>query len=121
MDGKQKRLENLRPRTSLTKEEAKKMGAAGGKASAKVKKEKKLMSQIYAEFLVERFKIEDETTGKRIETTGEKLVNEVVKKIIATGGGPAVTLMKEIREATEGSKVEISGELPVIVIEGPDA
>lgn len=97
---------NLRPRKTLTKEEAKKMGSMGGKASVEARRKKKLMSQIYAEFLAERFKVK--IGGSVQNMTGEKLVDSVIKKILASGGPGAVSLMKEIREATEGSKVALT-------------
>jgi len=93
----------------ITADQAPKMGRKGGLASVKVKREKKLMSQIYGEFLAERFKVR--VDGKDQEITGADLVGRVVKTVLNEGGSPAVSLMKEIREATEGSKVKVEGEL----------
>ena len=73
------------------------MGSKGGKASAKAKKERKLMSQIYADILAEK--------------TGQKKgldLKTVVRTILQDGGAPAVSMLKEIREATEGNKTTIS-------------
>jgi hypothetical protein len=61
------------------------------------------MSKIYADFLAERFKVRID--GKDEQITGEKLVNRVVKQVLISGGPGAVSLMKEIREATEGSRI----------------
>jgi DNA integrity scanning protein DisA with diadenylate cyclase activity len=99
--GKRGAPENMRP--PRTKAEAKARGAKGGKASGVARREKKLMSQIYAEFLAEKFNVKTEH-GPRF-TTGEKLVNQVVKQVLIAGGPGAVSLMREIREATEGSKI----------------
>ena len=79
------------------------MGSKGGKASAKAKKERKLMSQIYADILLKRLSVPFEEGTE--EMTGLELVEHAVKTALATGGSPAVSMMKEIREATEGSKV----------------
>lgn len=95
--------DNLRP---LTTELAREIGAKGGKRAAESKRKKKLMSQIYGEFLAEKFAVT--VDGTKQDMTGEKLVNSVVKKVLIGGGASAVSLMKEIREATEGSKVAIT-------------
>lgn len=102
--------ENLK-RGGITAEQASIMGSKGGKASVEAKRKKKLMSQIYAEFLAERFKVK--VDGSEQDMTGEKLVNRVVKQVLISGGPSAVSLMKEIREATEGNKVEHSGGISV--------
>jgi hypothetical protein len=92
---------NLNPVKS--KKEARERGRKGGIRSGEVKREKKLMSQIYGDFLAERFKVRID--GKDEQITGEKLVNRVVKQVLISGGPGAVSLMKEIREATEGSRI----------------
>ena len=99
---KRGRVENLRP--AKTTEVAKARGKLGGIKSGDAKREKKLMSQIYGEFLADRFKVD----GK--EATGADIISKVVKTVLNKGGAPAVSLMKEIREATEGSKTKMVGE-----------
>ena len=99
---------NLRPR-KLTTEEATKIGREGGKASVESKRKRKLMSQIYGAFLAERFAIKIDGRDEKI--TGEALVNRVVKQVLINGGPSAVTLMKEIREATEGSHVKVEAHV----------
>jgi hypothetical protein len=111
------RIENLKP--PQTTEEAREWGSHGGKASGEARRKKKLMSQIYGEFLAEKFTIK--VDGKDKDISGEDLVGSVVKKVLVSGGSAAVSLMKEIREATEGSKLALTEDLPQIVIEGPDA
>jgi hypothetical protein len=96
-----------------TPEQARKNGALGGKKSAAVKKERKLMSQIYAEILADKSKIDIEGDGKLKEMTGEALVKEVSKRILLSGGSPAVSLIKELREGPEGSKVTLDGDIGV--------
>ena len=99
--------QNLRPHNISSTEQAREMGRKGGKASAKAKKEKKHMSQIYGEFLAEKFSVT--VDGERQETTGAAFLSQVVKKVLVAGGSPAVSMMKEIREATEGTKAALTG------------
>ena len=70
---------------------------------------KKLMSQIYAEFLEKEYDVKVGEGKKKI--SGAELVNEAMKKIIARGDSSSVSLMREVREGTEGTKVNLSGEL----------
>ena len=81
--------------------------------SAKKRKEnnakKKLMSQIYAEFLEKEYDVR--TGDKTKKMSGADLCNEAMKKIIARGDSSSVSLLKELREGTEGNKLQLSGEV----------
>ena len=103
--------QNLKPiqKGQLSSEEAKKRGMAGAIKSAEVRKEKKLMSQIYAEFLANTHDIK--VKGNIEKMTGNEMISKTVKAIIETGGRNSVTMMKEIREATEGSKTTLAGDI----------
>jgi hypothetical protein len=103
------RPENLQPVRSEA--EAREKGRKGGKASGESRREKKLMSQIYADFLARKFDIEIDE--KKISLTGEGLAAHAMKQVMAAGGSPAVSLMREIREATEGQKVELLGPINI--------
>ena len=70
---------------------------------------KKLMSQIYAEFLEKEYNVRQGDKERKL--TGAELVNECMKKIIARGDSASVYLMREVREGTEGTKVNLSGEI----------
>jgi hypothetical protein len=70
---------------------------------------KKLMSQIYAEFLEKEYDVKLGDKNKKI--TGADLCNEAMKKIIARGDSSSVSLMREIREGTEGQKVNLAGAI----------
>lgn len=70
---------------------------------------KKLMSQIYAEFLEKEYNVRQGDKERKL--TGAELVNECMKKIIARGDSASVSLMREVREGTEGSKVQLSGNI----------
>ena len=79
------------------------------KSAAKKKENKekhKLLSQIYGEFLIKEYEVQ--TPAGRKTITGEELCLEVVKKVLARGDSSSVALLREIREATEGSKVQIA-------------
>lgn len=67
------------------------------------------MSQIYAEFLEKEYNVRQGDKERKL--TGAELVNECMKKIIARGDSSSVSLLKELREGTEGSKVQISGSV----------
>ena len=70
---------------------------------------KKLMSQIYAEFLEKEYNVKVGDKNKKI--TGADLCNESIKAIIARRDSSSVSMLREIRESTEGQKINLSGEL----------
>lgn len=97
---------NLRTPTS---EEAREMQRKGAKKRKENNAKKKLMSQIYAEFLEKEYDVR--TGDKTKKMSGADLCNEAMKKIIARGDSSTVSLMKELREGTEGNKLQLSGEV----------
>lgn len=99
--------QNLRPKLISTTEEAKRLGSAGGKASAKARREKKIISSIYIDFLLKKTK--SQIDGKSL--TGKQLLDNAVKSIITKGTDAAkVALMKEMREALEGSNIKLGNQ-----------
>ena len=106
--------EDLRP--VRTKKEAKERGRNGGIASGKARRKKKLMSQIYADFLVKEHQITFED-GTKKKISGDVLCNEIMGKVISKGDSASVRLMKEIREGTEGAKINLDMPPLTIVIE----
>lgn len=70
---------------------------------------KKLMSQIYAEFLEREYSVKAGDKTKKI--SGAELCNEAMKKIIARGDSASVSLLRELREGTEGNKIQLSGAI----------
>lgn len=97
---------NLRTPTS---EEAREMQRKGAEKRKENNAKKKLMSQIYAEFLEKEYDVR--TGDKTKKMSGADLCNEAMKKIIARGDSSTVSLMKELREGTEGNKLQLSGEV----------
>jgi hypothetical protein len=77
----------------------------GGIASGKARKEKAVISAMYAKFLAKKTKVNID--GK--PATGLQLFEYAVMTIISKGSDAAkVAVMKEMREALEGSKVSIT-------------
>lgn len=70
---------------------------------------KKLMSQIYAEFLEREYEVKA-GEGKR-KLSGAELVNEVMRKVLARSDSSSVSLMREIRSCLEGENIKLSGEV----------
>ena len=100
--------DKLIPNSARTPQELKEMTTKGGIASGKAKREKKLMSQIYAEFLIK----EHDVIGKDgliKKLSGQALVNGVMSKVLSRGDGSSVSMLREVREGTEGSKVKHEG------------
>ena len=100
--------ENLKPCNSENARERQLKSAEKRKEN---NAKKKLMSQIYAEFLEKEYNVKTTDGTKKI--SGSELVNEAMKKIMARGDSSTVSLMKELREGTEGTKVNIDGSLAV--------
>ena len=95
--------------TPFTSDNAKEMQRKGAEKRKENNAKKKLMSQIYAEFLEREYEVKA-GEGKR-KLSGAELVNEVMRKVLARSDSSSVSLMREIREGTEGSKVSLSGEI----------
>lgn len=96
--------ENLKP---CTKENARERQLKSAEKRKENNAKKKLMSQIYAEFLEKEYEVKVGEGKKKI--TGAELVNESMKKIMARSDSSSVSLMRELREGTEGSKINLSG------------
>lgn len=95
------RVENLKPKTS-----PKARGKLGGIKSGKVKREKKLLSQIYADILADQSGI---ARGKGFQG----VVSEILNNQDPKNNPSRVALIKEVREATEGSKSKTETTLNV--------
>ena len=97
---------NLRTPTT---DEAKEMQRKSAEKRKENNAKKKLMSQIYAEFLEKEYNVRQGDKERKL--TGAELVNECMKKIIARGDSSSVSLMTEIRKAMEGDKVNLEGSI----------
>jgi antitoxin component of MazEF toxin-antitoxin module len=103
------RRENLIPANLRSKEEVRKNSSKGGIKSGEVRREKKRISQMYADMLAEDFEIE--VDGVKTKLEGKAFLRYVAGKILERTDSASVSMLKEIREATEGNKVELSGEV----------
>ena len=72
-------------------------------------KQKKLISQLYIETLEKRYNVKQGESTRR--ENGYKILGQVVMKILQRGDSSSVAMIKELREATEGSRVNITGEV----------
>jgi hypothetical protein len=102
---------NLVPTNKRSKDEAREIGKKGGIMSGKSRRQKKLMTQIYGEFLAGKYDVTIDGEVKKI--SGDKLTLEIIKKILTKSRSDSakVSLLKEIREATEGSTLNINSPL----------
>lgn len=98
--------QNLRTPTT---DEAKEMQKKSVEKRKENTEKRKLMSQIYAEFLEKEYNVKTAEGTKKI--SGAELCNEAMKKIMARGDSSTVSLMKELREGTEGQKINLSGSV----------
>lgn len=103
--------DNLTPLNRRTIEEQREIQRMGGRKSGEARREKKLLSQLYGELLAADFEIDGEPMS----------LKEVVSSVLARKDSSSVSMLKEIREATEGSKVEVSEKVITVGIpEKPD-
>lgn len=83
------------------------------KKSAQKRKEntakRKFLSEMYADFLADEYNVTKGGETKKI--TGTEYVKTVIKAIVNRGDSSSVAMLKEIREATEGNKINISGSI----------
>lgn len=87
-------IQNLKPKP-FTKENAKEMGARGGKKKAENAKERVLMSEIYSQFIQEH----------------KEELEESLRKVALRGDASTVSLISELRKGTEGDKTEITAKV----------
>jgi c-di-AMP phosphodiesterase-like protein len=103
-----KQKANLVP---LTTDKAREIGSKGGKASVEAKRKKKLMSQIYGDLLADQYDVKID--GKTQKIDGDKFVKTIARDVLMRRDGSSVSMLKEIREATEGNNINISGDLDI--------
>lgn len=111
MSEKGGRKENL---VTLTSEKAREYGALGGKRSGEVKREKKLMSRILADYLQKEHEVllRDDSGNviDREKVSAEELINHTVTAILDRGDSSSATIIKTIGELTEGKTVKLLGD-----------
>lgn len=95
--------------TPFTSDNAKEMQRKGAEKRKENNAKKKLMSQIYAEFLEKEYNVRQGDKERKL--TGAELVNECMKKVMARSDASSVSLMREIRSCLDGENIKISGDI----------
>ena len=98
--------DNLIPNSQRTPEQLREQTRKGGIISGQKRRERKLLSQIYAAMLMDEYEVTVGDEKKKI--TGEKLIKTVARDVLMRRDSSSVSMMKEIREATEGNNVNMS-------------
>ena len=103
------REENLKKAVPFTKENAKEMQKLSAEKRKENNEKKKLLSEMYAEFLTDEYNVRKD--GETIKLSGTDYIKTIIKAVVSRGDSSSVAMLKEIREATEGSKLQLSGEV----------
>ena len=110
--------ENLTPFNQMTVDEQRKIQAKGGKKSVEVRKEKKLMSQILADYLQKQHEVvvrdEDGAVIDREKVSAEELINRTITAVMARGDGASSSMIKVLAEITEGKNVNLTGGVTIL-------
>lgn len=101
------REENLKKAVPFTKKNAKEMQKLSAEKRKENNEKKKLLSEMYAEFLTDEYNVRKD--GETIKLSGTDYIKTIIKAVVSRGDSSTVAMLKEIREATEGSKVQLSG------------
>jgi hypothetical protein len=96
--------ENLQPVKS--KEEAREKGRRGGIASGEAKRQKKLLSQVYLDFFAKEHSVK--ISRKMVKGDGTVIADAVILEVLRRCNSAAVSMLKEMREGTEGNKLALT-------------
>jgi len=96
--------QNLNP---CTKENARERQLKSAQKRKENNAKKKIMSQVYVDILEKKYKVGKD--GKK--KIGYEVVGDIVMQILARKDASSVSMLREIREATEGSKVQMTGSI----------
>lgn len=115
------RVENLVSLKDRTTEKQREIASKGGKRSGEVKREKKLMRELYAEFLSKKYSVTIDK--KKKELTGSDLCLEMLPKIVQKADASSVSFFKELdrvqMEDLERNRVT-DNELKIIITDRRD-
>ena len=100
--------DKLIPTNKRSKKEASELGRRGGIASGEARREKKRLSTIYGEMLAGKYEVT--INGEKQKLDGAELVRFIMRDVLMRRDSVSVSLLKEMREALEGSKVSLLGE-----------
>ena len=97
---------NLKP---CTPENARERQLKSAQKRKENNERKKLLSEMYAEFLSDEYKVRMD--GKEIKISGTDYIKTIIKAVVSRGDSSSVAMLKEIREATEGQKINLEGNV----------
>ena len=103
------REENLKKAVPFTKENAKEMQKLSAQKRKENNEKKKLLSEMYAEFLTDEYNVRKD--GETIKLSGTDYIKTIIKAVVSRGDSSSVAMLKEIREATEGQKINLEGNV----------
>ena len=98
--------QNLKP---CTPENARERQLKSAEKRKENNAKRKMLSELYADFLEEEFEIKEGESRRKIN--GAEYCKMVARKVLNRGDSSSVAMLKEVREATEGSKVSLSGSI----------
>lgn len=98
--------QNLKP---CTPENARERQLKSAEKRKENNAKRKLLSELYADFLEEEFEIKEGESKRKI--SGAEYCKLIAKKVLNRGDSSSVAMLREVREATEGSKMQLSGEV----------
>lgn len=108
-----KQRKNLVSLADRTQEEREEIARLGGIKSGEVKREKKLMSQILADYLQKEHEVvlrDDEgAVIDREKISADELIQRTVTEIMNRGDSASASMIKTIAEITEGKNINLSG------------
>ena len=99
--------QNLKP---CTPENARERQLKSAEKRKENNAKRKLLSELYADFLEEEFEIKEGEKGTR-KISGAEYCKLIAKKVLNRSDSSSVAMLREIRESTEGSKMQLSGEV----------
>lgn len=103
--------DKLIPQNKRTKKEQSEIARKGGIASGEARREKKRLSTIYGEMLAGKYEVT--INGEKQKLDGAELVRFVMRDVLMRRDSASVSLLKEIRDATEGQNINLSGNIEV--------
>lgn len=105
--------ENLIPINERAKEVQRAIQSKGGHASVAVRKEKKLISRILADYLQREHAVTlRDSDGNLLDTEkipASQLIEQTVTAILVRGDSASASMIKTLGELTEGNKLRIGG------------
>lgn len=90
-------------------EERRRIAAMGGVKQGERRKERRAISEVYAKVLAEKYDID--MNGKKQKIDGSKMLANVVIEILKRNDSSSVSMIKEMREALEGSNINFNGTM----------